>query len=162
MGQPDEIPIAGCRGLDHTADVGFEIHAPDLGALFCRAALGAIWLVLERSAETTAGDDVQDRDGETRSVELVEDDLAMLLRSWLRTVLFWQEMEEFVVMDARLVLLPTPLCSSTDGLGYGLRGEIVGRFDRGPRIREIKGVTLHGLCVEPREDGWLARVILDV
>jgi SHS2 domain-containing protein len=29
-------------------------------------------------------------------------------------------------------------------------------------VREIKGVTLHGLTAEPRGNGWYARVIFDV
>jgi SHS2 domain-containing protein len=32
----------------------------------------------------------------------------------------------------------------------------------GPSVREIKGVTLHGLRVDQVEGGWRARVIFDV
>jgi SHS2 domain-containing protein len=162
MMESEEIPVPGVRGLDHTADVGLEIRGPDLAELFRRAALAAMWLVLDRQPGQAVEDRLRTQEVEARRIELVEEDLAMLLRSWLRTVLLWEEAEGFVVIEAELILLPTPLCGSPGGQAFGLRGEVVGRFDRGPRIREIKGVTLHGLRVEQLESGWLGRVIFDV
>ena len=160
--EADDIPIAGVRSLDHTADVGLEVNAPDLPELFRRAALGAVWLVLERPAgegSTAPGGSVED---ELRSAELTDEDLGNLLRSWLRTVLLWAETDEFVTTEANLTLVPTPLCASPDGLAFGLSAEVEGTIDRGPRVREIKGVTLHGLTVMRKEEGWLAQVIFDV
>jgi len=162
MVESEEIPVPGVRGLDHTADIGLEIRGPDLAELFRRAALAAMWLVLDRQTGQAGEDRPQTQDVEARRVELAEEDLAMLLRSWLRTVLFWEETEGFVAIETKLIFLPTPLCDSPDGQAFGLRGEVVGRFDRGPRIREIKGVTLHGLQVEQLESGWVGRVIFDV
>jgi SHS2 domain-containing protein len=140
--------------LEHTADVGMEIAAHDLPDLFSRAALGAMWLVLGRKA--------RGQGREVRSLALVEPDLAALLRSWLRTLLFWQETEGFVVLEASLALNPEPTCSATDGQGFGLRARVTGCLDEGPYIREIKGVTFHGLMAEPRAPGWYGRVIFDV
>ena len=162
MIESEEIPVPGVRGLDHTADVGLEIRAPDLSELFRRAALAAMWLVLERQPGQSGACPLPAQEGETRRIELAEEDLSMLLRSWLRTILFWDETEGFVAIEAKLIFLPTPLCGSPDGQGCGLQGEVVGRIDRGPRVREVKGVTLHGLRVERLESGWLGRVIFDV
>ena len=124
--------------------------------------MGAMWLVLERDSEEPGQAPLPAGEGEAKSVELAEEDLAALLRAWLRTVLLWDETEGFVLVDAKLILLPTPACSSPDGQAFGLRAEVVGRTDRGPRVREIKGVTLHGLRVQRLEGGWLGRVIFDV
>jgi SHS2 domain-containing protein len=156
------IPIPGVRGVDHTADLGLEIRAPELPELFRRAALGVMWLVLEDQPGHAVPGPLRTRRDWSRSVELNEEELATLLRSWLRMVLFWDQTEGFVAVDARLILLPAPLCGSKDGQGFGLRGEVLGRSDQGPRVREIKGVTLHGLLVEPMEGGWFGRVIFDV
>ena len=153
MGEPEEIPVPGVRGMDHTADVGLEIRAPDLPGLFLRAALGALWLVLERPP---MGEDL------ARSVELVEEDLTTLLRSWLRTVLFWEDTEGFVAQEGRLAFLPTPHCQSPDGQALSLQVTMTGVLDDGPRVREVKGVTLHGLQVERTGEGWLGTVIFDV
>jgi SHS2 domain-containing protein len=156
------IPVPGVRGMDHTADIGLEIRAPDLPDLFGRAALATLWLVLGRtSADARSG---EGGGGELirKSVELAEEDLSCLLRSWLRTVLLWEDTEGFVISGTRLMLLPTPLCGAPDGQAFGLMGQVEGRFDDGSRVREIKGVTFHGLEVEESEGGWLGRVIFDV
>ena len=156
------IPVPGVRGMDHTADIGLEIRAPDLPDLFGRAALATLWLVLGRTSA-----DARSREGEggeliRKSVELAEEDLSCLLRSWLRTVLLWEDTEGFVIFGTRLMLFPTPLCGAPDGQAFGLIGQVEGRLDEGSRVREIKGVTLHGLEVEETEEGWLGRVIFDV
>lgn len=163
------FPVPGVRGVDHTADIGIEIRAPDLPELFGRAALATQWLVLGRAAEerspgTEGSSPSQDEDGGAirKSVELAEEDLSRLLRSWLRTVLLWEDTEGFVITGTRLMLLPTPLCGAPDGQAFGLMGQVEGRLDNGPRVREIKGVTLHCLEVERSEEGWSGTVIFDV
>jgi SHS2 domain-containing protein len=93
---------------------------------------------------------------------LAEPDLPALFRSWLRTILFWEETEGFVATEVKLLLLPTPLCGTPDGQAFGLQGEVEGVLDSGPRVREVKGVTLHGLTVEQTKEGWAGRVIFDV
>jgi len=148
--------------LDHTADVGLEILAPDLPELFIRAALGAMWLVSERAPGRFKVSGISSPPTETRPIELAEGELATLFRSWLRTLLFWEETEEFVVAGAKLAFLPVPFCGSSKGQAFGLRGEVLGWVDKGPRVREIKGVTLHGLQVERRDGEWFGRVIFDV
>jgi SHS2 domain-containing protein len=184
MDASDSIPVPGVRGLDHTADVGLVVEAPDLPELFRRAALGAMWLVLERTVarvrgappadetpgdsgpgsrtEGARGDEVMDPGEKERLVHLVEEDLPGLFRSWLRTVLLWEEMEAFVTMEARLKLLPAPLCQAPDGEAFSLEGRVHGKRDPGPRIREIKGVTLHGLELSRHPSGWVGTVIFDV
>ncbi len=159
-----EGPVPGVKGMDHTADVGLDVRAPDLSELFRRAALGAIWLVLERPAGPGKGTEAEGVEGglQVRTVNLVEEDLGALLRSWLRLVLLWAEMEDFVLVDGRFTVLPVPLCSSPGGHAFGLEGNSVGVVDSGPRAREVKGVTLHGLRVERIGEEWFGRVVLDV
>ncbi len=154
---PEELPIPGVLGFDHTADVGLEVVGGDLPELFERAALGALWLVLERLPQGPG-----EGRRESRSAQLVEEELPGLLRSWLRTVLFWEETDGFVLEEPKLILLPTPLCGTESSQAFGLKASARGIVDRGPRVREIKGVTLHGLVVERRGREWFARVIFDV
>jgi SHS2 domain-containing protein len=176
--EPTGVPVPGVREVEHTADVGLDISAPDLPELFRRAALGAMWLVLERDVEdpaalparpeaqpfqiASAPGGTEDSVLEARTLELVEADLPALLRAWLRALLFWEETEGFVVVDPVVALMPAPLCSSPTGQAFGLRGQVRGRIDEGPRVREIKGVTLHGLQVQEVEGAWRGRVIFDV
>jgi SHS2 domain-containing protein len=153
-----EIPVPGVSALDHTADVGLEVVAPTLPELFLRGAKGAMWLVLERDA----GADGAPAHPEPRILELAEESPEALFRAWLRALLLWEEMEEFVAADATLSLFPTPACGPPDGLGINLKARVEGIVDRGPRVREIKGVTLHGLTVKEVDGGWYGRVIFDV
>lgn len=172
MDGPEDFPFPGVVGLDHTADLGILVGAPDLPTLFERAARGSLWLALERhpKRESASLDPVVDGDDERgsgrsarpRKVELVEEDLALLLRSWLRTLLLWAETEGFVATEYRLALVPAPLCGPSDGQAFGLRASVTGVADTGPRAREIKGVTFHGLEVGRADQGWQAQVIFDV
>lgn len=178
MGSSSEIPVPGVRGLEHTADVGLEVEGADLPELFLRGALGAMWLVLERKPEFEKAEDrrsgeplppgsdsapgLPEGTKETRTLNLTEEDLPALFRSWLRALLFWEETDGFVVMGAALAFLPVPLCSAPDGQAFGLQARVDGVIDEGGRTREIKGVTLHDLAVERRGKGWYGRVIFDV
>jgi SHS2 domain-containing protein len=154
-----EIPVEGVRTIEHTADVGLEVVASTLPELFRRGALGAMWLVLER--EVTGGE-VAIHPSARRPLQLAEEDLPGLFRAWLRTLLFWEETEEFVTREAALTFAPVPMCSTADGQAFGLEARVAGVYDTGPRVREIKGVTLHDLRVERVGEGWRARVIFDV
>lgn len=152
-----EFPVPGVSGLEHTADVGLELEAPDLPELFRRGALGAMWLVLERDPVAGPPDGT-----ETRPLELVEADLGDLFRAWLKALLFWEERDGFVTRSVAVAMAPAPLCSSPDGQAFALSARVSGIVDSGPRVREIKGVTLHGLKVERGRGVWLGRVIFDV
>ena len=158
----DRIPVPGAQGLDHTADIGLEVRGQDLPELFARAALATLWLVLGRTTAGGPSNEGEGVAGMTKEIELAEEDLSTLLRSWLRTVLLWEDTEGFVVSGSRLMLLPTPLCGAPGGQAFGLMGKVEGYIDNGPRVREIKGVTLHGLRVEQSGEGWTGTVIFDV
>jgi SHS2 domain-containing protein len=138
-----EIPVSGVTSMDHTADVGLEIEADDRAELFGRAAAGMMHLILERRPE---------RVDEIRELRASSEDLAGLLREWLRELLYWHEVEGFSVAGAEFRRLePT-----------GLDASVRGGPAPGTPIREIKGVTLHGLVAEEREEGWYGRIIFDV
>lgn len=168
MSTPPEVPVPGVSGLEHTADVGLEVDAPTLPELFRRGALGTMWLVLERE---TAGGDTPDVAAttkaveaglDTRMLELTEEDLSSLFRAWLRALLFWEATEGFVAREVAVSFAPVPLCSAPGGQAFRLTARVGGAVDAGPRVREIKGVTLHALVVERVGERWRGRVIFDV
>lgn len=129
--------------LSHTADVGFEIRAESLEALFRAAATTTMELVYGRAP---AGGGVE------RGLELTADDRPTLMRAWLRELLWWSEVGG--VATCTIVSIE---------IGDGeLRARVVGTEAEAEPIREIKGVTLHHLVVEHRECGWFCRVIFDV
>jgi len=185
----DRCPVPGVREIDHTADLGLELHADDLRTLFGRAAAGTVWLLFGAAPDEVVDGLSSDADApeEARSLSLSAPDLPSLLRAWLREVVFWQETEGWV---ARTLALEASIAAGSggrDGEGPAGRGDEIGGGDDGggdadgvaptdlhlrgtvrggptrrDPLREIKGVTRHGLAVEPRDDGWFARVIFDV
>jgi SHS2 domain-containing protein len=137
---------ASVREFAHTADVGFEVEATTLPALFERAALGL--------AATIA-----DLDGvvarERRTVAVRADDRTALLHDFLHAILLLAQVDGFLISAVEVqeadetavhaVVLGEPLDSGR----HRLHGE-------------VKAVTWHGLTVEPANAGWRAWVLLDV
>lgn len=137
----------GVTLLDHTADVGMEVTASTLPALFTRAALGTLWLVEgDRDPASPATPSVP------RHVTLSSADLPALLRSWLRELLHWRESEGVSFVGASFRTLSD----------VALEAEVMTAPAAGEPVREIKGVTLHGLVAERSGEGWFGRVIFDV
>ncbi len=144
----DELPVPGARAIDHTADIGIEVEARDLPKLFERAALAAVWMALEASAPSEV---------EGRMLRLSAGDLPSLLRRWLQEILYWQDVDGVAPSKIHFTRL------EEGGRGHASVEATVGlgRIESRP-VREIKGVTFHGLVVERRAGGWFARVVFDV
>ncbi len=148
-----ETGVPGVETLDHTADVGVRVEAPTLPELFRRAALGSLLV---------ATGEVSPPGSQRRSVEVEADTLPDLLRRWLREVLLLQEVEGFAAGHVDIVSLDTGV-ERQGGAECRLRAVLVGGPSPPDPVREIKGVTWHGLRVEERESGgWFAQVIFDV
>jgi SHS2 domain-containing protein len=160
----------GISFLDHTADVGVEVHASSLPDLFILAALGMTGLVygadLGAEADTAmarptpptaraplaAGESASAGAPVRRVLSLSAEDAPTLLRAWLRSLLGWLETEGLSLRAARF-----------DALTETRLGAVVDLApDTREPIREIKGVTLHGLVAERRGTEWTGRVIFDV
>jgi SHS2 domain-containing protein len=134
------------RTFDHQADLGIEIDAPDGATLFAEAALAFFATVCEF-------ENVEEREryelaGEANRVE-------NLLVDWLNDLVFLLEVERVVCRRVEFrEWQPTRY-------GADLYGE-----PANPERHElhdlIKAATYHGLVVRQHEDGWHARVILDV
>lgn len=138
--------------LSHTADVGFELRAGSLEELFGLAADG-----LARARGAAA-----DRDAPSRAddVELARPDLERLLVAWLGELLY-RAVRDAVVPRATVEEVAGPEVDGEDVAR--LRARVEWRPAADEPIREIKGVTYHGLEVRRDDDGdWHARVVLDV
>jgi SHS2 domain-containing protein len=141
--------VEGVRALDHTADVGLALSAPDLALLLERAIRGLDWLLRE-SAPPEAR--------EERPLEVQAPDPPSLLRAVLRETLAWHDLEGLAPAGVE-VKSTSP---GSEGSPARVRARVrVGRPD-GPPVREIKGVTLHGLRAARASGGWEGRVIFDV
>ncbi len=137
--------------LDHTGDLGLEIEARDLEALFVQALRGFTDCL---TRVETVGEEVE------RSVELTAAGLDLLLADWLQEALYLFDTESLVFSTAE-VAIDAGTGSGPVALRSRLRGE---RFDgaRHPLKAPIKAITYHALAVTRRDGGWRARVVFDL
>jgi len=135
------------RFLNHTADLGLEVEGPSLESVLEGAADGMVRLILG---------DHRPRAAESRTLEIEGGDADLLLRNFLRELLFMHATEGFVPAESRVELL-------MEGPPLRARCRLRGGGVATPPETELKGVTLHGLVAERRADGgWRGRVIFDV
>jgi len=134
--------------LDHTADMGLRLRATSLEDLFATAARGLMAVMWEsplRPPAPVAG---------TRRVRLEGSETDLLLVDWLNELLY---------------------CLEADGLAFCALTDFVRRENElelefqtadasalGPRTREVKAATLHGLSLRRTAAGWEAQVIFDI
>jgi SHS2 domain-containing protein len=138
------------RMLDHTADVGFEIEAPTLEALFDEARRALLMTMFERPPE---------RGEEERPVRLSASDLEILLVRWINELVYLVQGDGFVPVRADVNIREVGGEGfSVDALLAGALLDLEGYGWQG----EIKSATFHGLDVVHTSEGWHARVILDV
>lgn len=134
--------------LDHTADVGFEIEARSLAGLFDEARR-ALLLVMFEDAPAEGDDE--------RRIRVMAADLETLMVRWINELVYCVQDLGFVPVRAELRVVEEPDCvlegtlsgAPFDPEGYGWQGE-------------VKSATFHGLDVIAGEEGWRARLILDV
>ncbi|HEX2253625.1 MAG TPA: archease [Thermoanaerobaculia bacterium] len=138
------------RFLEHTADVGCELAAPDRDALYAEALAAFTDTITPR-------DGVEPR--LSRHLELTARDAESLLVDWLGELLYVFETENLLCHHAEV-----RVTDAADGLA--LAAEVHGEpYDpeRHPVKVLVKGVTWHQLHAAPRADGsWTARVIFDI
>jgi len=135
--------------VEHTADVGIEVRAATLEALFVDAAAGFCDVITE-VARIGAG--------EERAFDVEAAGLDLLLVAWLEELLFR--------FETTGVLYPRGEASiEGSGESWSLRARMRGeRFDAAshPLKVQVKAVTYYGLEVACDEHGWRARIIFDI
>jgi SHS2 domain-containing protein len=129
------------------ADCAYEIHGRDLDDLFATAA--GVLADLMVDPQTVA------RDVE-RPVALEARSLDLLLHEWLSELIFLKDSDRLVFPDAVVSVQAAP-----PSLTARLTG---GHIDRARTVlrADPKAVTFHQFTLEPRGDGWYARVVIDI
>jgi protein archease len=132
--------------VNHTADAGIAVEAPDLARLFERAACGMFSVITDLVAA---------RAMETFRISIEAPDRAALLVRWL------SELNYRHVCEHRIFSKFEVLALSEHHLEAEVSGEM---FDptRHTIFTEIKAVTFHDLQLECDERGWKAQIIFDL
>ncbi len=137
---------SGFEPIDHTADVGYRLHAATLPELFIVAARALFDAITD--LETV-------RPAFARTIHASAGDVEALLVAWLAELNFCclHGLEVFSQFEIKR-FSPTALSALARGEKIDpLRHEIK---------TEIKAVTYHGLYVRETAAGWEAQVIFDV
>jgi SHS2 domain-containing protein len=133
-----------------TADIAFEATGRDLPELFAAAADATTNVMIDNLEA------IEPR--ETRQIELLNDNIEMLLFDFLQELIFFK--------DARRLLLRVHevQVDQRDEM-YLLRAKVAGEElddTRHQQRADVKAVTLHGFSVQKQNDGWNAKVLLDI
>ncbi len=134
------------RLLEHTADMGIEARARRLDALFVQAARGLLDILF--------GTPCPGRGRQNLALQVEACDREELLVAWLSELLFVVQQRGF---------RPSGLTIDAVNAGH-LGATLCGAFapEEAAPLREVKAVTYHRLSVVETEDGWKARVFLDL
>ncbi|MBS3967900.1 MAG: archease [Truepera sp.] len=135
--------------FEHTADVGFEITAGDLNALFDAARRALLEVLVSCPPHP----------GERLSpLELEAESLESLLVAWLDELLYLVQTRHLLPVQSAVAVSAAPVgyrlaaslnCAPLDVEAHGWQGE-------------VKGATHHGLRLVQENGYWRARVVLDV
>jgi protein archease len=132
--------------VDHTADAGIAVEAPNLARLFERAAWGMFFVTTDVSAA---------RATETTRISIEAPDRVALLVRWLSDLNYRHVTEHRIFSEFKVLALGE----------HHLEAEVSGEiFDpaRHTIFTEIKAVTFHGLQIERDDRGWKAQIIFDL
>ena len=138
------------REIDHTGDVGIQIDAPTVPALYERAALGTFRVLTD--LETVRASNATHITVDGRDPE------ALMVR-WL------SELNYRHTVDG--MLFGTVAVESIEETGDGLtltatvHGEPIDPA-RHTVYTEIKAITFHGMKIRETDDGWTVQVIFDM
>lgn len=135
------------REIEHTADVGMELEAPDLRSAFELAAASMFDLICDLD---TVGDVWRKR----IAIQGHKGDVEHLMVRWLSELLY--------VFDTEGVLLSSFRIGRLEGAAIEAEvlGEPLDTAKHTPKV-ELKAATYHGLAVEESGKGWRVRVIFD-
>jgi SHS2 domain-containing protein len=144
-----EMPYKFLEGVG-TADIAFEATGCDLPELFTAAADATMNVMIDNL------DAIESR--ETRQIELSNDNLEMLLFDFLQELIYFKDAK-------RLLLRAREIQIGEKDEAYFLNAKVAGeQLDdvRHQQRADVKAVTLHGFSVAKHDDGWKAKVLLDI
>lgn len=137
---------AWLQSLDHTADRGIIVQAPDLKTLFARAAWGMFSIITDLNAVKLV---------HTETIVVTAPDREALLVRWLSELNFQHVTRHQLFSQFQVREL------SEERLVADVGGEAIAP-GRHTIHTEIKAVTYHGLRLEQTEAGWRVEIIFDV
>lgn len=136
--------MGGFEHLEHTADVGIAAWDETLESVFVQTTLGVLDIM---GAYHPA-------EGEHIPLEVSGRDLGSVLVEWLSEVLYIQDTRDSVVTAVEIAEV-------NDSSARGAI-EVAPRAEEMLEGTAVKAITFHGLHIGRTDNGWSARVYVDV
>jgi len=132
--------------LDHTADIGFIVYGEDLQSLFENAGEAFFHLITDLKKVRLRTE---------RKIEIRGESLERLIVDWLSELLYLHDVENLLLKRFNVESV------GEGGLKAKVRGEV---FQEDVHVIKtgVKAVTYHQIEVRQEEEGWRARIILDL
>jgi len=130
--------------VDHTADTGIRVVAPDIEEFFADAACGMFDIIVGGEIEGWPA---------THEISLESPDIESLIVDWLSELLYLFDVKKFIFSKAQFNELTHNSLRCT-ARGTSFSGTIVGT--------EVKAVTHHLLEVRHTTAGYEATIIFDL
>jgi SHS2 domain-containing protein len=133
--------------IEHTADTGIRVKAPDVEGLFIAAGLAIFDIIARRTGPE------QQPTVKHFPVKLSAENLDELFVAWLNELISLSAAEKVIISSIAIERLD----------GRSLSARVAGDDAGSYRLEhEIKAATYHQLKVAQTADGWEAEVIFDV
>jgi SHS2 domain-containing protein len=134
----------GYRQLDHTADLALELTGPSQEEVLLAGAEAVIDIMTEGAPVVEAAE---------RTVAIDAVDEGDRLVQWLNEIVVAAVCDGFLFASGDIELVGAT----------GLRARLRGEAGAGAKVvAELKSATYHDLALDHDQDGWRARVVIDV
>jgi SHS2 domain-containing protein len=130
------------------ADCALEVEGVDLDDLFATAAQALAEVMVDPATVAATVE---------RTVALTAPSLDLLLYDWLAELIFLKDQEEMIFPQTKVKVAADSPCR----LEATLVGGTIDR-ERTALRADAKAVTFHQFAIEPRGQGWWARVVIDI
>ena len=130
------------------ADCAVEVEGKDLNDLFATAALALAEVMVDPATVPTTVE---------RLIMLTAPSLDLLLYDWLSELIYVKDSERLAFTGAEVEVRDEPPCRLTARLAGGTIDP-----ERTSLRADPKAVTFHQFALERVENGWRARVIIDI
>ncbi len=133
-----------------TADIAFEAFGATLEEVFAAAAEALLDAMLNNPEAL----DIARREDLILEAESAE----MLLFDFLQELVFLKDRDQALLRAEEMIVAP-------HGDGYRLQAVLSGEqldYARHDLVVDVKAVTMHQFMLVPAENGWQARVVVDI
>ncbi|MFH0791082.1 MAG: archease [Candidatus Omnitrophota bacterium] len=135
--------------IEHTADIGIRVSAPDLAGVFSKAAAAMFDIIAEKKLSAVS----RQLSAKKVIVKQKAGNLEELLVNWLNELLSLSAVKELIFYGFKINKLDAK----------GLEAEVFAKPMKNFKVNtEIKAATYHELKVIKVDSGWQAEVIFDV